>query len=72
MLRSRKGDAIIAAYQALIYDPPRQLDLFGSAAAYFGLDKLRAPRTSPVPKNLRSAEIGLQLHQHDLSWAGRS
>ena len=38
-MRSRKGDAFIADYnKPLIYDPPRQLDLFGSAAAYFGLE----------------------------------
>ena len=39
--RSRKGDAFIAAYnKTRIYDPPRQLDIFGSAAAYFGLERL--------------------------------
>ena len=56
VLRSRKGDAVIANYtKPLIYDPPRQLDLFGSAAAYFGLDQLPGAQNIPSPKNLRSA-----------------
>ena len=47
--RSRKGDAIIVGYtKAKIYDPPRQLDLFGQAAAYVGLDRL------PDAQNIRS------------------
>ena len=61
VLRSRKGDAIIASYsKPLIYDPPRQLDLFGSAAAYFGLDQLPSAQNIASPKDLRSAEIGLR------------
>ena len=61
VLRSRKGDAVIAEYnKPLIYDPPRQLDVFGSAAAYFGLDQLPGAQNVPSPKNLRSAEIGLR------------
>ena len=61
VLRSRKGDAIIASYsKPLIYDPPRQLDLFGSAAAYFGLDQLPSAQNIVSPKDLRSAEIGLR------------
>ena len=61
MLRSRKGDAVIAEYnKPLIYDPPRQLDVFGSAAAYFGLDQLPGAQNIASPKNLRSAEIGLR------------
>jgi len=61
ILRSRKGDAVIADYtKPLIYDPPRQLDVFGSAAAYFGLDQLPGAQNIPSPRNLRSAEIGLK------------
>jgi hypothetical protein len=60
VLRSRKGDAFIASYtKPLIYDPPRQLDLFGSASAFFGLDQLPGAQNIPSPKDLRSAEIGL-------------
>jgi hypothetical protein len=61
VLRSRKGDAFIAEYtKPLIYDPPRQLDVFGSVATYFGLDDLPGAQNIPSPKNLRSAEIGLK------------
>jgi hypothetical protein len=61
VLRSRKGDAFIASYTTpLIYDPPRQLELFGSAAAFFGLDQLPSAQDILSPKRLRSAEIGLR------------
>ena len=61
VIRSRKGDAVIASYnRPLIYDPPRQLDVFGSAAAYFGLRQLPGAQNIPSPENLRSAEIGLR------------
>lgn len=61
VLRSRKGDAFIVSYsKPLIYDPPRQLDVFGSAAAYFGLTQLPSAQNILSPKNVRSAEIGLR------------
>jgi hypothetical protein len=61
VLRSRKGDAFIASYtRPLIYDPPRQLDIFGSASTYFGLDQLPGAQNIASPKELRSAEIGLR------------
>ncbi|MEP7130200.1 MAG: hypothetical protein ABI770_03635 [Sphingomicrobium sp.] len=61
VLRSRKGDAFIASYtKPLIYDPPRQLDVFGSASAFFGLDQLPGAQNIPSPKNLQSAEVGLR------------
>jgi hypothetical protein len=61
VLRSRKGDAGIVSYtKPLIYDPPRQLDLFGSVAAYFGLDQLPGAQNVLGPKNLRSGEVGLR------------
>ena len=61
VLRSRKGDAGIINYtKPLIYDPPRQLDVFGSFAAYFGLDQLPGAQNIASPKNLRSGEIGLK------------
>ena len=47
--RSRKGDAFIVGWKhAKIYDPPRQLDLFATAAAYFGLNQL------PTAQNVQS------------------
>ncbi|MGH6728613.1 MAG: hypothetical protein ACREBK_00525, partial [Sphingomicrobium sp.] len=61
VLRSRKGDAFIVSYnRPLIYDPPRQLDVFGSAAAYFGLTQLPSAQNVVSPKEIRSAEIGLR------------
>jgi hypothetical protein len=61
VLRSRKGDAFIVDYtKPLIYDPPRQLDLFGSASAFFGLDQLPGAQNIASPKDMRSAEIGLK------------
>ncbi|MEO8453544.1 MAG: hypothetical protein ABI454_00140 [Sphingomicrobium sp.] len=61
VLRSRKGDAFIASYtKPLIYDPPRQLDVFGSASAFFGLEQLPGAQNVPSPKNLQSAEVGLR------------
>ncbi|HEX7930013.1 MAG TPA: hypothetical protein VF470_03795, partial [Sphingomicrobium sp.] len=61
VLRSRKGDAFIAEYtKPLIYDLPRQLDVFGSVSAYFGLEQLPGAQNIPSPKNLRSGEIGLR------------
>ena len=56
---------VIAEYnKTLIYDPPRQLDLFGSAAIYFGLERLPSAQNIPSPKNIVSFEVGARLHQH--------
>ena len=61
VLRSRKGDAGIINYtKPLIYDPPRQLDVFGSFAAYFGLAQLPGAQNILGPKDLQSGEIGLR------------
>ncbi len=57
--RSRKGDAVIASYnKTKIYDPPRQLDVFGSVAAYFGLEQLPAAQNILSPRNILSSEFG--------------
>jgi hypothetical protein len=57
--RSRKGDAVIIGYnKTKIYDPPRQLDIFGSVAGYFGLEQLPAAQNILSPKNILSAELG--------------
>jgi hypothetical protein len=59
--RSRKGDAFLVSYnQAKIYDPPRQLDVFGSAALYLGLEQLPGAQNVLSPKNIGSAEIGVR------------
>ena len=61
VLRSRKGDAVIVSYEkAKIYDPPRQLDLFGSVAGYFGLEQLPSAQNIPSPKDIYSAELGVR------------
>ena len=61
VLRSRKGDAVTASYnRPLIYDPPRQLDVFGSASAFFGLEQLPGAQNVLSPRNLQSAEVGLR------------
>src|SRR5439155_4884351 len=61
VLRSRKGNAFIAEYtKPLIYDPPRQLEVFGSAAAYFGLNRLPGAQNIVSPSEIQSAEIGLK------------
>ena len=71
MLRSRKGDAVIASYsRPLIYDPPRQLDVFGSAAAYFGLKQLPGAQNILSPKDVRSAEIGVRYTNTTKSLGG--
>jgi hypothetical protein len=61
VLRSRKGDAFIVSYEKVkIYDPPRQLDLFGSGAAYFGLEQLPSAQNVASPKNIYSVEAGVR------------
>lgn len=61
VLRSRKGDAFIVSYnRPLIYDPPRQLDVFGSASAFFGLEQLPGAQNIVSPKSIRSAEVGVR------------
>ncbi|MEO6255525.1 MAG: hypothetical protein ABIO69_01820, partial [Sphingomicrobium sp.] len=57
--RSRRGDVFSAGYtKTVIYDPPRQLDLFGSATAYFGLEQLPGAQNIASPKNILSLEAG--------------
>ncbi len=61
VLRSRKGDAFLVSYsKPVIYDPPRQLDVFASAAAYFGLEQLPGAQNILSPKEIRSAEVGVR------------
>ena len=51
-------------YEALIYDPPRQLDMFGSVAAYFGLEQLPGAQNIPSPKDHAFGRARRPLHQH--------
>ena len=69
--RSRRGDVFIAAYnKTIIYDPPRQLDLFGSARLYFGLEQLPSAQNIASPKNIRSLEVGAK-YTNTAQGAGR-
>jgi len=57
--RSRKGDSVIATYnKTVIYDPPRQLDLFATGAVFTGLEVLPTAQNVPGPKNIGSVEVG--------------
>ena len=61
VLRSRKGDSVSVGYnKTKIFDPPRQLDLFFNAAAYFGLEQLPSAQNVVSPKNILSAEAGVK------------
>jgi hypothetical protein len=61
VLRSRKGDAVIISYdKARIYDPPRQLNVFGSVAGYWGLEQLPSAQNIASPKNIYSGEVGIR------------
>jgi DNA-binding beta-propeller fold protein YncE len=57
--RSLKGDNIAIRYDKIgIYDPPRQLDWFGSAALYTGLDRLPNAQNISSPSSVASFEAG--------------
>jgi hypothetical protein len=57
--RSLRGNSLSIKYdKTKIYDPPRQLDLFGSAAIYMGLERLPNAQNIPSPSNVASFEAG--------------
>jgi hypothetical protein len=59
VVRSRKGNSLSVKYdKTRIYDPPRQMDLWGSAAIYTGLEVLPSAQNVPSPRNIFSTEIG--------------
>jgi len=60
--RSRRGDAVKIGYKdALIYDPPNQLDVVADLAVYRNLDNLPQAQDVAAPsKNLASAQVGLR------------
>jgi len=67
--RSRRGDAVLVGYKdALVYDPPNQLDFVADLAAYRGLDTLPLAQDIPTTsKNLVSGQIGLRYTATDKS-----
>ena len=69
--RSRRGDALIAAYnKTVIYDPPRQLDLFASGAVYTGLERLPSAQNVASPKSIQSLSVGAKYHDFRQSLGG--
>lgn len=57
--RSRKGEQFSVKYdKTRIYDPPRQMDIWGSAALYLGLDTLPSAQNIASPANISSFELG--------------
>ncbi len=67
--RSRRGDAILVGYKdALIYDPPNQLDFVADVNAYRGLDALPLAQDIPTTsKNLVETLVGLRYTATDKS-----
>ena len=67
--RSRRGDAVLLGYKdALVYDPPNQLDFVADVAAYRGLDSLpQAQDVATTSKNLVETLVGLRYTATDKS-----
>ncbi|MES2120467.1 MAG: hypothetical protein V4513_07815 [Pseudomonadota bacterium] len=60
--RSLRGDNLSIRYnKSRIYDPPRQLDLWGSAAIFTGLERLPNAQNIPSPSNVGSLEVGAKF-----------
>ena len=69
--RSLRGDNLVVKYdRAIVYDPPRQLDLFGSAAVYRGLDTLPDAQNVQSPRNIVSLEAGAKYENFRKSLGG--
>jgi hypothetical protein len=67
--RSRRGDAALIGFKdALIYDPPRQLDVVADVAVFRNLDTLPQAQDIAAPsKNLVSARFGLKYEDTNKS-----
>ena len=69
--RSRKGDVVSLGWnKTTIYDPPRTLDVFFNAAAFFGLEQLPFSQNVASPKNIASVEAGLKYSNTRKSLGG--
>jgi hypothetical protein len=78
--RSLRGDNLSIRYNLTrIYDPPRQMDIWGSAAVYTGLERLPSAQNIPSPKDILSLEAGAKYtdtrkalggvdHEKGLEW----
>ena len=59
--RSRKGDAFLIGWKkTTVYDPPRTLEFFWNAGAYFGLEQLPFSQNVTSPKNILSTDAGIR------------
>ena len=69
--RSFRGDSVVASYnKTIIYDPPRQLDLFATGAVYTGLERLPNAQNVASPSNIESLEIGAKYHNYRSALGG--
>jgi hypothetical protein len=78
--RSLRGDNFSVKYEKTrIYDPPRQMDLWGSATIYTGLERLPNAQNVPSPADIASFELGAKYtdtrkalggvdHEKGLEW----
>ena len=59
--RSRKGDAFLIGWKkTTLYDPPRTLEFFWNAAAFFGLEQLPFSQNVSSPRNILSTDAGIK------------
>ena len=59
--RSRKGDIFLIGWnKTTVYDPPRTLEFFWNAGAYFGLEQLPFSQNVNSPKNVFSTDAGMR------------
>jgi hypothetical protein len=78
--RSRKGDVFAIGWnKTTVYDPPRTMEFFFNAAAFFGLEQLPFSQNVSSPKNVGSVEGGIKYsnarkslggvdHEKGLAW----
>jgi hypothetical protein len=69
--RSRKGDVVSIGWtKTTVYDPPRNLEFFFNAAAFFGLEQLPFSQNVASPKNILSADAGIRYSNTRKSLGG--
>ncbi len=65
--RSRKGDALLGGYsEALIYDPPRRLDVTADVELYTGLDTLPGAQNVKSSQDSDLATLRLAAHYENI------
>src|SRR4030095_14156034 len=69
--RGRKGDVFSMGWnKTTVYDPPRTVDFFFNAAAFFGLEQLPFSQNVASPKNIGSVEAGIKYSNTRKSLGG--